>query len=48
MKKEVKRLNFNITMDMHEWLQETADMLGIPVSALVVMAIHHFRESDFI
>lgn len=33
-------------VDLYDWVKETADDLGIPVSALVIMAVHNFKMQN--
>lgn len=46
--KSVKRLNFNVSMEMYDWLKETSDRLNIPVSAIVIMSVHNFRSQEMV
>ena len=42
--KRRQRVNINMGTDMHEWLKEVSEELNISVSALIIMAVHNFRQ----
>ena len=41
-----KRVAIYFGVDLYDWVKETADDLGIPVSALVIMAVHNFKMQN--
>lgn len=44
MPKEIKRINVRMGQVLHDWFEEKADELGVPTSALMIIAMNEYRK----
>lgn len=42
-KETKKRVGIYFGEELYDWVKTTADKLNIPVSALIIMAVHNFK-----
>ena len=41
-----KRVAIYFGIEMYDWVKEASDKLGVPVSALIIMAVHQFKMQN--
>lgn len=41
-----KRVAIYFGTEMYDWVKEASDKLGVPVSALIIMAVHQFKMQN--
>lgn len=42
----IKRVNIRMGQDLHEWFEQKADELGVPTSALMIVAMNEYRKAE--
>jgi hypothetical protein len=40
----IKRVNMRMGQDLHDWFEKKADELGVPTSALMIIAMNEYRK----
>lgn len=43
-KENIKRVNIRMGQDLHDWFEKKAGELGVPTSALMIIAMHEYRK----
>lgn len=46
MAEEIKRVNIRMGHNLHDWFQSHSDELGVPTSALMVIALNEYRKQQ--
>lgn len=41
-----RRVGVYFGEELYDWVKTTADQLGVPVSALIIMAVHNFKMQN--